>query len=204
MIYWNPNPATIRWKLKPLGHFLAILPFAWLVYALLSNRLGFNPVEVLTHETGSWALRFLLISLAISPLRRISNMVWLTQFRRMLGLYAFFYALCHFLIYFLWDQNLDMSFVLEDLSERPYITVGFTALCLLIPLALTSTARMQRQMKQNWKALHKLVYLAAGCVLLHFLWLTKADYREPVIYTLIFFLLMGFRVYPNVKQNLPR
>lgn len=191
---WNPSTQTIRWWLKPIAHLLALSPFVWLLYSLFSDRLGFNPVEALTHQTGIWAFRFLLLCLVISPLRQLTRMIWLTQFRRMLGLYAFFYGLCHFLVYFLWDQGLSLSLVLEDISERPYITVGFVALCLLLALTFTSTAKIQRRMKQNWKRLHQLVYLSGALIALHFIWLTKADYLESGIYTLIFILLMLFRL----------
>lgn len=195
----NPTPRTIKWVLKPLAHLLAVLPFLWLVFGIFANRLGFNPVEELTHETGIWALRFLLLSLAITPLRMLTRKVWLTQFRRMLGLHAFFYALCHFLIYFLWDQGLDLSLVVEDVIERPYVTVGFAALCILIPLSATSTVGIRRRLKQTWGKLHKFVYLAGCLVMLHFLWLTKADYREPLIYVMVFFILMAFRGYSYFK-----
>ena len=198
---WNPAAKTIAWTLKPMVHILALTPFVWLLFGLFSNKLGFNPVEELTHETGIWALHFLLLSLAITPLRTITRMVWLTQFRRMLGLYAFFYAFCHFLVYFLWDQSLDLSLVIDDVVERPYITAGFAALCVFMPLAATSTTSIRRRMKRAWNRLHKSVYLAGGLVVLHFLWLTKADYLEPLIYTALFVLLMGFRVYPYLSSK---
>jgi len=198
---WNPSSRVIGWVLKPILHFLSLIPAAWLVFGLFTNRLGFNPVEELTHETGIWAFRFLLISLSITPLRALTKMVWLTQLRRMFGLYAFFYAFCHFLIYFLWDQSLDLSLVVEDVIERPYVTVGFAALCIFMPLALTSTARARRRMKRTWNKLHKLVYLSGVLVVLHFLWLTKADYLEPIIYLAVFLGLMLFRVSSYLKTN---
>lgn len=199
---WNPSPTTLRWKLKPATHLLALLPLAGLVYGIFNENLGVNPVEELTHETGEWSLRFLLLSLVITPLRSLTGLVWLTRFRRVLGLYAFFYALCHFVIYFLLDQSLSLQLVIEDIVERPYITVGFAAFCLFIPLTLTSTAKARRRLKAAWNRLHKLVYVAGILVLLHFLWLTKADYREPLIYVSIFVLLMLARVYPQVKTSL--
>ena len=192
---------TIRRVLKPIVHLLALCPLGWLAFGLFTHRLGFNPVEELTHETGTWALRFLLLCLAITPLRVLTGMVWLTQFRRMLGLYAFAYGFCHFLVYFLWDQGLDLSLVVEDIAERPYITVGFAALCIFIPLAVTSTNGIRRRMKRAWNRLHKLVYLAGILVLLHFLWLTKADYLEPLIYVVLFSVLMLLRIYPYLKKQ---
>ncbi len=200
-IKWNPSSRVISWVLKPALHVISLIPAAWLVFGLITNRLGFNPVEELIHETGIWAFRFLLISLAITPLRAVIKIVWLTQFRRMLGLYALFYAVCHFMIYFLWDQSLDLSLVIEDIVERPYLTVGFAALCIFIPLALTSTAYARRKMKRAWSSLHKLVYVSGVLVALHFLWLTKADYLEPIIYTTVFLALMLFRVLPYLKKR---
>lgn len=201
MSFRTPSARTISWCLKPLLHLASLIPATWLTIALFTNRLGFNPVEELTHETGIWAFRFLLISLAITPFRSLARMVWLTRFRRMFGLYAFFYAFCHFLVYFLWDQGLDLNLVIDDVIERPYITVGFAALCIFIPLAMTSTTYARRKMKRAWNRLHKLVYVAGAFVALHFLWLTKADYLEPVIYLVIFLLLMLFRAPQTIKKH---
>lgn len=201
----NPSATTIRWKIKPIIHLLALIPFSLLVYGLVTNQLGVNPVEKMTDETGIWSLRFLLITLAISPLRQLTKMVWLTQLRRMLGLYAFFYGLSHFIVYFLFDQSLSLAYVWEDISERPFITVGFAALCIFVALACTSTNSVRRRMKRTWNRLHQGIYIAGLFILLHYLWLTRADYREPAIYVLIFILLMAFRIYPylikTARQN---
>ncbi len=198
---WSPSPATIRWRLKPGVHLLLIAPCAGLLYRLFTGELGINPVEELTHETGEWSLRLLLATLAVTPLRSLTGMVWLTQFRRMLGLYCFLYAVCHFIVYFLLDQNLSLILVFEDVLERPYITVGFTAFCVLIPLALTSTRKARVRLKQLWNRLHQLIYLVGGLALLHFFWLTKADYRSPLVYLMIFALLMLPRIRSWMKTR---
>lgn len=193
------KPSLIKWALKPIVHLLALFPFMLLVYGFFTNKLGFNPVEELTHQTGTWALRLLLISLFITPIRMMTKQHWVTQFRRMLGLYAFFYTLCHFMVYFVWDQGLTLKYVVEDVIDRPYISVGFAALVVLLILTLTSTNKIRRKMKRNWSRLHKLVYLAGVGAVLHFLWLTKADYREPFIYLGLFITLMLFRLYSANK-----
>ena len=190
----NPTNATLAWRIKPVIHALALAPFALLVYRLLGGTLGFNPVEDLTRETGIWSLRFLLLCLAITPLRTLTGLYWLTRLRRMLGLYAFFYGLCHFVVYFLWDQSLDLARVLDDILERPYITVGAAALGLMVPLAVTSTRALRRRLRRHWNRLHRLIYPIGGLVLLHYFWLTRADYREPAVYAVIFVLLLGLRL----------
>lgn len=200
---WAPTQKVERWLLKPAVFIACLLPFLLLLLGLVQSKLGFNPVEYLTHQTGQWGLRFLLITLAITPLRNLSNWVWLTRFRRMLGLYAFFYGLLHFMIYFLWDQSLDITRVVEDVFERPYITLGFAALCLMIPLAVTSTNWARRKLRRRWNQLHKLVYVLALLVILHFIWLVKADYREVSIYAVVFAILMLLRL-PPVRSHIQR
>ena len=199
---WNPRPQTISWRIKPLVHFLSLIPFVYLVYSIFTDNLGANPVEALTEETGIWTLRFLLFTLAITPLRKLLGWTWLTQMRRMLGLYAFFYALLHFLVYIVFDQGLSLAYTYEDIVERPFITVGFAALCILIALALTSTNGWRRRLRAGWSRLHRLVYLVGILVLLHFIWLTRADYLEPAIYTSIFIILLIPRVLGYGKKSL--
>jgi sulfoxide reductase heme-binding subunit YedZ len=165
-----------------------------LVWRAVNGDLGANPVETITFNTGDWALRFLLITLAISPLRSWTGLNVLIRFRRMLGLYAFFYACCHFSIWFVADHALDFSSMLEDIIERPYITFGFSALILLIPLAITSNNAMVRKLGRNWSKLHKLTYIIIILGVLHYLWLVKADYQEPVLYALIALVLLLQRV----------
>jgi len=200
---WSPTPKIERWLLTPVVFLACLTPFALLVIGLVTNRLGFNPVEHLTHETGHWGLRFLLITLAITPLKTLTNLNWIIRFRRMLGLYAFFYALMHFLIYFVWDQSLEIGRVFDDVFDRPYITVGFASLCLMVPLAITSPLWARRKLRQRWNQLHKLMYPLTLLAVLHFIWLVRADYSEVTIYAVIFALLMVLRI-PPIKKFIVR
>ncbi len=190
---FSPSRSVIRWAIKPVVFILSLLPLAVMLVNAINDNLGANPIEVLTHQTGSWGLYFLLITLSISPLRKFANANWLIQLRRMLGLFAFFYACLHLTVYLWLDQYFVWDAIIEDIVKRPYITLGFSAWLLLLPLALTSTRRAVRHLGRHWQRLHKLVYLAVVLVLLHFVWLVKADYAEPVIYILLFLMLMLLR-----------
>lgn len=163
--------------------------------------LGANPIEEITHITGEWALRILLITLAISPLRRIFRLHGLIHIRRMLGLFSFFYAATHFLVYLILDQWFELSFIIEDIKERPYITVGFAAFVLLIPLAVTSSDAMQRALQSTWVNLHKLIYVISILGILHFWWLVKADLLKPIVYASILAFLLGYRVYTRLTPT---
>jgi len=190
-----PSSKTISYIIKPALFLVCLIPFITLVTGAVNNTLGTNPVETMTHETGEWTLRFLLVTLMVTPLRRLSGKSWLIKLRRMLGLYAFFYACLHFLTYIWFDQYFDWMEVIKDIPKRPFITVGFTAFVLLIPLAVTSNNKMMRRLKKNWVKLHKLVYVIAVLGILHFLWLVKADALEPLIYAFILLTLLGYRAY---------
>ena len=195
MIKINPSDQTLRYVIKPLVFAAALVPFGMLVAGVIADTLGTNPVEKLTHETGDWTLRFLLLTLSITPLRRLTGNHWLIRLRRMLGLFAFFYACLHFITYIWFDHYFDWQEILLDVPKRPFITIGFSAFVLLIPLAMTSTNGMMRRLKKNWIRLHKLVYVIAVLGVLHFLWLVKADTLEPMIYAAILLVLLGYRVY---------
>jgi sulfoxide reductase heme-binding subunit YedZ len=181
---------------KPLLHLLCLLPFAGLLWAAFNGGLGANPVEKLTHETGEWTLRLLLLTLSLSPLRQWTGQAAWIRFRRITGLYTFFYLSCHFLIWFVADHSLDPGAMIEDIVERPYITLGFSAFLLMIPLAATSNQFMIRKLGRKWKSLHQLVYLIILLAVLHFIWLVKADYLEPGIYAIIAVILLAHRVGP--------
>lgn len=193
---FSSRDTLVRWLFKPLVFGASMIPFALLFYGALKDTLGANPVEALTHATGEWTLRFLLLTLAVTPLRRLSGITDLLRFRRMLGLFAFFYALLHFLVYLLLDQSLLLEEIVADIVKRPYITVGFIAFVLLIPLAATSTKGMMRRLGRRWKRLHQLVYLIVLLGVLHFLWQVKADWLEPAIYAAVFIALLLARVLP--------
>jgi len=179
---------------KPVVFILCLLPFSSIVWRILFGDLGANPIETITHATGDWTLRFLLITLAISPFRQWFGLSALLRFRRMLGLYVFFYVCLHFSIWFIADHSLDFADMIEDIIKRPYITIGFSAFVLLIPLAVTSNNAMVRKLGRRWNKLHQLVYPILMLGVLHYLWLVKADYLEPGIYALIAAILLLQRV----------
>ncbi len=180
---------------KPLIFMASLLPLAWLCWLAWQDRLGANPVETLSHRTGDWSLRFLLLTLAVTPLRRLSGWNGLQKFRRMLGLFAFFYVCLHFGVYLIFDQFFDWAGIVEDVAKRPYITVGFTGWLLLIPLAVTSTSGMIKRLGRNWQRLHRLVYVIGALGVLHYLWLVKADLTEPLLYGGILGVLLGYRLW---------
>jgi sulfoxide reductase heme-binding subunit YedZ len=183
--------------LKFLVFLLCLVPLAKLaleIFGVAGMSLGANPVEELIHRFGIWGLNFLLITLAVTPLRRLTGKGWLLRFRRMFGLFAFFYVLMHFLTYAGLDQRFDLSVIFEDIAERPFITVGFTAFLLLIPLAFTSTNAMMRRLGRRWQQLHRLVYLIAILGVVHFYWQVKLDTLEALIYAAILAVLLGFRL----------
>ena len=163
--------------------------------------LGANPIETLLHRLGIWGLNFLLITLAITPLRYISGWNWLIRFRRMLGLFAFFYVFLHFLVYAGLDQRFDLHAIFEDIAERPYITIGFTALVLLIPLAVTSTNGMMRRLGSRWKKLHRMVYGIAILGVWHFYWQVKLDTLEAVLYAGALAILLGYRLWRKYVRS---
>jgi sulfoxide reductase heme-binding subunit YedZ len=159
-------------------------------------ELGANPIESITHHTGDWSLRFLLITLSITPLRRLLGWNWLLRFRRMLGLFTFLYAFLHFGTYLVLEQFFDFQAIAEDIIKRPYITVGFAAFLLLIPLAVTSTNAMVKRLGgRNWQRLHRLVYLIAILAVLHYLWLVKSDFLEPLSYASVLAILFSYRIW---------
>ncbi len=175
--------------IKPLIFSLCLLPLILLFRNLYLDELGANPIEVVTRSTGEWTLRFLLITLAMTPLRRFTGSSWPLRLRRMLGLYSFFYVCVHLLTYIWLDHFFDWGEIVTDIIKRPYITFGVLAFTLLIPLALTSTKKMMKRLGRRWKALHKLIYFIAPLGVLHFLLLVKADLREPLIYAFILLAL---------------
>ncbi|AKK68012.1 MULTISPECIES: protein-methionine-sulfoxide reductase heme-binding subunit MsrQ [Xanthomonas translucens group] len=184
---------------KGMVHVLALAPLAylgwqfWQVWQSGSDALGADPVAEIEHRTGLWALRLLLLTLAITPLRQLSGQSVLLRFRRMLGLYAFFYACVHLGVYLGLDLRGYWAQIFEDIVKRPYITVGFIAWLLLIPLAITSTQGWMRRLKRNWGKLHKAIYAIGVLAVLHFWWLVKSDIREPLLYAAILALLLGWR-----------
>ncbi len=188
--------------IKPLVFIAALTPAIWLLVAALSNNLGANPIEAITRSLGEWALRFLLLTLTLTPLRRLTGWYRLLGYRRMLGLYSFFYASLHLLSYIVLDQFFYWPEIWADIIKRPYITVGMVSFLLLIPLAITSTKGWMRRLGKNWKRLHRLVYAIAIGAVLHYYMLVKADTLEPLTYAAILLLLLLLRIkYPQNRSS---
>ena len=186
---------------KVLVFLGALVPLALLVRGAMTENLGVNPAETIQLETGRWALKFLLLSLAITPVRRLTGWNPIIQFRRMLGLFAFFYATCHFAAYWSFDLGFAFAAMVGDVLKRPFIALGFAALMLMLPLALTSTKGWIRRLWRRWTTLHRLVYVAAICAVLHFAWKVKVFTGDPVLYAAVLTLLLGFRVAWAMRQR---
>jgi sulfoxide reductase heme-binding subunit YedZ len=179
---------------KPLLFLACLIPLGRLIALALTDGLGANPIEFVTRSTGTWTLVFLLITLSVTPLRRLSGRAALLRFRRMLGLFAFFYACLHFTTYIWWDQFFDWPGIVKDVIKRPFITMGFAAFLLLIPLAITSTNAMMRRLGRRWQRLHRAVYFIAAAGVVHYWWLVKKDITQPAIYGIVLTLLLAYRV----------
>ena len=191
-----PARALLHPAAKPILFALAFLPFVWLVYGAVTDSLGANPAEYLSRATGDWTLRFLCITLAVTPLRVITGTPALARFRRMLGLFVYFYGVLHLLSYSWFDMGFDLGEIARDIAKRPFILVGFTAFLLLTPLAATSFNRAVKALgAKRWQLLHKLVYLIAGLAILHFFWMRagKRDFAEVAVYAAIVAVLLGWR-----------
>ena len=183
----------------------ALIPLGRLVWKALHDGLGANPIEVITHSTGDWTLILILTTLSITPLRQLTRQYWLIGVRRMIGLFAFFYASLHFLTYIWLDKFFDVHEMLKDIAKRPFITVGFSAFVLLIPLALTSTAGSIRRLGgKNWQRLHRLIYLTGILGVVHYYWLVKADKHKPLEYGFVLGVLLLYRVAIWVSQSRKR
>ena len=208
----------IRRVVKPAVFLIALTPLAWMIWAGLNGQLTADPLKEITHETGDWTLRFIVATLAVTPLRRVFGWNRLIKFRRMFGNFAFFYGTLHFLIYVIADRFASLDFpdgfiawstaralaasIWEDIAKRPYITVGFLAFSAMIPLAFTSTTGWIRRMGgKNWQRLHRLIYVTAVLGVVHYWWLVKADIRHPAIYGALVALLLGFRLVIMLQKS---
>jgi sulfoxide reductase heme-binding subunit YedZ len=189
--------------IKPVAFLSALVPLGLLVWHGLNGKLSANPISDITNETGTWTLRFLMITLAVTPLRRMTGWSGMARFRRMSGLFAFLYGSLHFTTYLYLDQFFDFNSILQDIPKRPFITVGFTAFVLMIPLAATSMDRIAKWMGgKRWRRLHRLVYATAIAGVIHYLWLVKADTRPPLTYAAILAVLLGYRIWVSVRPRL--
>lgn len=188
------NPKAVQ-RLKAMLFAVCLYPLARLIWLGLDGGLGANPVEFITRSTGTWTLVALCVTLGVTPLRRFTGWQWLIRLRRMFGLYAFFYACLHFTTYIWLDQYFDPAGIIKDIIKRPFITVGFLAFTLMVPLAITSTNRMVKRLGgRNWQRLHRLIYVIASCGVIHYWWLVKKDITQPLIYALIVGVLLLARI----------
>lgn len=203
----------VRW-LKPLVFLACLVPLGLLAWKFFGPTprdmstwgagLGANPIEVITHSTGDWTMRFLLITLAITPFRKLTGPSWLIRYRRMLGLFAFFYGTLHFTTYIWLDKFFDVRAMLDDIARRKFITVGLLGFVLMIPLAVTSTAGWIRRLGgKRWQMLHRLIYVSAAAGVIHYIWLVKSDLTKPLQYGAILAVLLGYRVAVWARKGLP-
>jgi methionine sulfoxide reductase heme-binding subunit len=184
----------MKWA-KAAVFVTALTPLAWLIWGAFHDALGGNPVEYITHATGDWTMRFLLITLAVTPVRKLTNQQYLLRFRRMLGLFAFFYGCLHFLTYLWLDQSLDLASMSKDIFKRPFITAGFAAFVAMVPLAITSTKGMIKRLGgKRWQLLHRLIYFSAFAGVVHYWWLVKSDIRKPLMYGSLLAVLLALRL----------
>jgi len=192
--------------LKPVIFLGCLVPVGRLAWLALHSGLGANPIEFITHSTGDWTLIFLLVTLAITPLRKVTRQYWLISFRRMFGLFAFFYGSLHLMTYVWLDKFFDVHEMLHDIAKRKFITAGMTAFALMIPLALTSTKWSIRKLGKRWQVLHRLIYFSAAAGVIHYIWLVKADLKKPLEYAAVLGVLLAYRVVAWVlgRKTMPR
>jgi methionine sulfoxide reductase heme-binding subunit len=198
---WRRLDVTAVTKVKVLLWLLCLLPLARLVIGAFTDQLGTHPIELITRSTGTWTLVFLCCTLAVTPLRVMTQANWMAQLRRPIGLFAFFYALLHMSTWVWFDQWFDVSAMIKDVIKRPFITVGMLSVILLTPLALTSTKAMMKKLGRNWMRLHQLVYVVACLGVLHYYWLVKRDVTQPVIYGVIVAGLLGWRIWRSRRNK---
>lgn len=180
--------------IKTIVFILSLMPFGLLTYGVINDQLGANPIEALHFGFGDWALRFLCIGLALTPIKALTGQGWPIRFRRMMGLFTFFYASLHLLVFIVLDLSLSWEAFKDEVPKSPYILMGLLTFLLLLPMAVTSTKQMQKRLGRSWQTLHRLVYVAALTALVHFFWLVKSDYTEPLLYAAVIGVLLGIRI----------
>lgn len=189
------SPGRKGWAaIKIIVFLLSLVPFGWLVYGAVNDQLGANPIEALHFGFGDWALRFLCIGLALTPIKTLTGQSWPMRFRRMMGLFTFFYASLHLLVFIVLDLSLSWEAFKDEVPKSPYILMGLLTFLLLLPMAVTSTKKMQKRLGRSWLTLHRLVYVAGLTALVHFFWLVKSDYTEPLIYAGVIASLLAVRI----------
>ena len=187
--------------IKIIVFLLSLMPFGLLVNGAIRDQLGANPIEALHFGFGDWALRFLCIALALTPIKTITGQSWPIRFRRMMGLFAFFYASQHLLVFIVLDLSLSWEAFKDEVPKSPYILMGLLTYLLLIPLAVTSTKKMQKKLGRNWLKLQRLVYVAGVTALIHYFWLVKSDYTEPLMYAVVIGVLLGIRIFVYCRKT---
>lgn len=196
-------PGKKHWAaIKSIVFILSLTPFAGLVYGAINDELGANPIEALHFGFGDWALRFLCIGLALTPIKTLTGQSWPMRFRRMMGLFVFFYASLHLLVFIVLDLSLSWSAFKDEVPKSPYILMGLLTYLLLVPLAVTSSKKMQKRLGRSWTTLHRLVYVAGLTALAHFFWLVKKDYTEPMVYAAVIGVLFGIRIVVYCRKQL--
>lgn len=190
-------------KLKLFLIAAGLIPLLWLAVDIADNQLGGNPIQAVHIRLGDWALRFLWLTLAITPLQTITQWRGLSDYRQLLGLYAFFYASLHLLVYLTVDQGLIWRMIAIDILESPYIWFGMLAYLIVLALAITSSKSAKKKLGKNWKKLHRYIYIAAGAAIIHYFWQLKGNLAEPLLYLLLIFLLLGFRILVWFKKRYP-
>ena len=195
----------VRFVWKPLVFLACLLPVVFVVGDMfeITGRLSANPIEDIQDRFGNWGLRFMMIALAVTPLRQLSGKPWVGRFRRMLGLFAFFYVFLHFLVWLVLDKQVQWAAIVEDIGLRPFITIGFAATVLLLAMALTSTNGMRRRLGKRWQQLHNSVYLVGILGVWHYWWQVKQDIREPLVYAAILTVLLGYRLWRRYQTRQP-
>jgi len=186
---------------KPVIFLACLVPLVRLAWLGFHAQLGANPIEFITHSTGDWTLIFLLVTLSITPLRKVTRQYWLISFRRMLGLFAFFYGCLHLMTYVWLDKFFDLHEMLHDIGKRKFITAGMTAFALMIPLALTSTKWSIRKLGKRWQMLHRLIYFSAAAGVIHYIWLVKADLKKPLEYAAVLGVLLLYRLVVWIRSR---
>lgn len=190
-----------RSMIKVMVFIISLIPFLLLLNDTVKDQLGANPIQSLHFSLGDWALRFLCITLALRPIKILTGNNWPLRFRRMMGLFTFFYASLHLLVYIVLDQSLSWSQIKDEIPKSPYILVGLLAYIMLLPLALTSTKKMQKRLGKSWKKLHSTIYVIAIVATIHYFWLVKLDISQPTIYALVILVLLGIRIVDEVKKR---
>lgn len=192
----------MKYKLSKLvAHIACWTPLIYLIYGANNRLLGADPQEEMLHQLGQWTLIYLLIGLSITPINKVFKFPLLIKFRRMFGLYAAFYLLLHIAVFFIFYLEMSVGYLVDEIIERPYITIGMLATLLIIPLVVTSTKKMQRKLGRHWKKLHKLAYIIAVLGIVHFIWQSKSDLNEPFWYLIWLVLMLGYRIYVNKRAR---